>query len=239
LLVFETLPSTNRWMLDNLDSLRHGDVVRAVSQTAGTGRFQRQWLSPGDRCLTVSVMLQPASLAPIVAAQLTRVASLAVTGLLEDRGIAPQVKWPNDVLVDGRKIAGILAEREQASRSFVLGVGLNVNMVPDDFAGAELLNPVTSMAIEKGSGFDVDDVCAGFIEKLAGTIDALSLEGPRYLRERWQLCDALAGKNVDVRTHDEIVSGRYAGLDPEGRLRLVTGDGEERLFWSGDASVAR
>lgn len=239
LLTFESLPSTNQWALDNIGSCLHGDVIWAARQTAGRGRFLRKWLSPANRCLTVSVVIQPESPDDFMVKTIAQTGALAVRSTLEKYSIKAMVKWPNDVLVNGRKIAGILAESESQAGALILGIGLNVNLVPGDLSCAPLMQPATSMAIEKKRTFDMGDMCARLLSELETMIGLVARERESFLINTWQKHDFLMEKRVEVRTHEGTVSGKYAGLDKNGRLRLIDDAGQERLFWTGDVSIIK
>lgn len=237
LITFESLPSTNQWALNNIGSCLNGDVVRAIVQTTGRGRFERKWLAPANRCLTISVVIMSDVHADHVISTITQTAALAIRSTLEKYSINSLVKWPNDVLVKGKKIAGILAEGEQQSGAVILGIGLNVNLTEEDLAEVDLLQPATSMAMEKGRNFDIDQVCPELLSELEKTIDVAAQEGTSFLVETWKRYDSLMRKRIEVQTHQGAVSGKYTGLDESGRLRLIDDLGHEHFFWSGDVTV--
>jgi len=240
LLIFETLPSTNQWALNNLAALRHGDVVQAVHQTAGKGRLGRTWLSPGNRCLTLSVVLKAPSGDPGWPA-VAQSAALAIRTTLQKHGVAAELKWPNDVMAEGRKISGVLAERDSSTGSSVLGIGLNVNLAPDQVARAGISQPATSMAIVTGRASDINSVRNDLLPRVEEVLDATRTDTgastPSRLSQEWSRHDYLAGKRIQVRTTGAVLEGRYAGLGPDGRLRLVDNSGRESSFWTGDVSV--
>ena len=232
LIVFNSLPSTNRWAMDSTGCL-HGDVVRAIRQTAGCGRFDRTWLSPGDRNLTASMVLRADSLDERILLGITQIAAIAIRDLLQKHSLEALLKWPNDVLVGGRKIAGILAERDAQSGDVVLGTGLNVSLSGDDLTDHELMQPATSMAIETGLSFDVADLSNGLIATLEASVGSAQRD-PSAIHRTWSTCDALAaGAEIEIAGPGGIRRGKYAGLGPDGRLRLVE-DGKEHSFLSGD-----
>jgi BirA family biotin operon repressor/biotin-[acetyl-CoA-carboxylase] ligase len=235
--VFESLLSTNRWMLDNVHSCSHGDVIRALQQTAGRGRFNRAWVTPGRRNLTFSVLLDydvaDEWLAPVTG----QVAAMAVRIALEEYAVPALLKWPNDVLVRGKKIAGILAERHSETGRIVLGIGLNVNLSATDLATMDLAQPATSMHIETGQEFDIDSVFVSLLKHLESSLDSVRREGKKRLTESWRSHDALIGESIAVHTENSIISGHYSGLDDDGRLCLVDDTGQKYRFWAGDVSI--
>jgi len=236
LLVFESLPSTNQWVLDNIGQCIHGDVVLARLQTKGRGRFGRTWHSVPGRSLTLSAALLPPPDAQPVTPSACRAAALAVADTLANHGIEAKVKWPNDVLVDGRKIAGILAEAEPAAGATALGIGLNVNTDDSDFEGLDLMHPATSMTAATGKTFDTLDICRALVERLQTALDGAQRD-PAWLINEWRPRDFLAGKRITVAAAAGAVTGRYSGLDSDGRLLLTDGDGTAHVLLSGDVSV--
>ena len=238
LLTFPALPSTNRWALDHAPACGDGDVIRAVRQTAGRGRLDRTWIAPGARSLTVSVVLRHSDrVSP--AANLAQVAALAAAGTLQGYGIDVRLKWPNDVMVRGRKIAGILAEGTPDAGPVIVGIGININVSREDLCQAALDGTATSMAIERGRLCRTEHVLRAFLRELEKELDATAERGLPYLLEAWAHKDALAGQHIEVRTADGTQRGRYAGLADDGRLRLIDATGREHLFWTGDVSRVR
>jgi BirA family biotin operon repressor/biotin-[acetyl-CoA-carboxylase] ligase len=237
ILVFESLHSTNKWALENMASLAHGDVIRAIRQTAGHGRFDRKWLSPDDRCLTISIAIKREPFAGTMATILGQLSALAIRASLDKQQIAALVKWPNDVLVNGKKIAGILVEGDSLAGWMVLGIGLNINTTISDFSQLDPMQPVTSMAIERECAFDVGRVCVDLLAELERTFDATEKGGANHLFDNWKLHDALTGKQITVNTGTAPVKGTYAGMTEDGRIRVIDTFGEEHQFWSGDVSL--
>jgi BirA family transcriptional regulator, biotin operon repressor / biotin---[acetyl-CoA-carboxylase] ligase len=238
LLRFDSLPSTNGWVLSNVTDLRHGDVVWALEQTEGRGRMGRVWLAPAGKSLTFSVVLQDPSFVPY-AANLGQVAAWAVQGVLAQFGLAAKLKWPNDVMVRDRKVAGVLCEGQAASAAFVVGVGLNVNVTQRDFRAAKLDRPATSIAIAKGRSFKLDCVLGLLLPALQSALTTTTRQGLTPLLEAWALHDWLAGREIDVRCATESWRGRYLGLGPDGCLRLLDSAGQEHSLWTGDVERIR
>lgn len=236
LLAFESLPSTNQWVLDNVRDCRHGDIVLARSQTDGRGRFDRSWCAVPDRSLTLSAVLMPSSPGKPIPPSVCQAAAVAVRRTLSEHGIEGELKWPNDVVVAGRKTAGILAETEPDTGTVALGIGLNVNMTGEDFEGRDLLQPATSMMIETGSAFDLPVVRAILVAQLETALD-IAEDSMALLLEQWARADFLSGKRINVLGPGGTVAGAYAGLDSDGRLLLVDDAGTTHTFQTGDVSV--
>jgi len=237
--VFDELPSTNAWLLAHAAEARNGEAVRALHQTAGRGRFNRHWISPAQRGLALSVLIAAPDITPETITRITPATALAVAETLAARGLPSMVKWPNDVLVHGRKIAGILAERDQPTGAIVIGIGLNVNLTDADFAAQPLLHPATSILIETGAPDDPGALVTDLLGRLATGLHPAALANPRALWEQWARRDALHGLTIRVATACETLEGLYLGTDDDGALRLRTLDGQDRLLFTGDVSTTR
>jgi BirA family biotin operon repressor/biotin-[acetyl-CoA-carboxylase] ligase len=236
LLLFDELPSTNMWAMENLGLCRNGDVVSAMRQTAGHGRFSRPWLSPEGRGLALSVILTEIKQEQMVVC-IGQLAAIAVVRTLESFDMQAMHKWPNDVLVDGMKIAGILSERDAATGTIVLGVGLNVGLTRSDLRAAHLAGTATSMWIEQKNKYDPAVVRAAFTAKLQETLEETSGKpgNMAMLAAAWAQYDGLAGSTIEVTSETgAVVRGKYAGMDEAGRLQLVDDTGNHRIFWTGD-----
>ena len=232
---FERLPSTNRWALDHADRLVHGDVVQADHQTAGRGRFDRIWISPPGTCLTLSVILTtPRETPPPLLGQ---AAALAVVAALRRHAIDASVKWPNDVLVNQAKVAGILGEQDAAGR-LVLGIGLNVNLTADQLAAMQPLQPATSLFAAAGIPFDLIRLRRSLLSELESMLRLMD-DYPDALVTRWAEHDALTGSRITVATERGHHEGVYLGMDQSGRLRLRQHAGDILEFWTGDVRRCR
>ena len=236
---FNSLHSTNQWAMDNINSLEHGDVVWALRQTAGKGRFDRTWIAPEDRCLTLSVILKPSQSQDVLITTISQITALAVAETLEQHSISTMVKWPNDVMAGGRKIAGILAQRDDETEKIVLGIGLNVNMNENDFKVTGMIQPATSMKMETHRDYDVRQVLKTLLVELEKTISLVDKQPDSFPVEAWQKRDFLKDKRISVQTADSVISGDYSCMDNSGRLRLIDSSGQEHLLWSGDVSVSK
>ena len=126
----EEVSSTNLYAKENLDSFEDKTVIIAISQTSGRGRFDRKWVDLGEGNLFMTIALKPSNSFEEVYANLTQYLSVVLTKILEEYGLSPKIKWPNDVLVNDAKISGILCETVMQGTNFkglVLGIGVNLN----------------------------------------------------------------------------------------------------------------
>jgi BirA family biotin operon repressor/biotin-[acetyl-CoA-carboxylase] ligase len=232
-LVFETLPSTNTWALEHLNELGHGDVVWARRQTGGRGRLGRMWSAMAEGGLTCSLVLRDPSLTPI-AANLGQMMACAVLDSLRSFGIAGMVKWPNDVMVDDGKMAGVLVEQGQVCGDYVVGVGINVNLTEGDLKGFGLDRPAASMCAVAGRCYDVEAVLTDLLTRFSDWMDKVRRDGLDLLWAAWSKHDWLAARSIRVLGVEGAVEGVYLGVDELGRLRLRLGSGVEERYWTGD-----
>jgi BirA family biotin operon repressor/biotin-[acetyl-CoA-carboxylase] ligase len=226
LVSFDTVGSTN----DEAKRLARtgaadGTLVWAKTQTAGRGRRGRRWVSPPGN-LYLSLILRPACPAGR-AAQLGFVAALAVGDTLA--GVARLFyKWPNDVLVTGRKIAGILLESEMGSGAalafLVVGVGVNLASAPDD---SEF--PATSIAAETGSAPDPAAALEAFATHFEAWSERWRSDGFAPVRRAWRARVAGLGEPIRVRLDNATLAGRFIDIDDDGALLLETGAERRRI----------
>ena len=227
----DELPSTNTTLADWLREGRElpdGFVLAARAQTAGRGRYERRWLVQPGRNLTFSMLLR-SKVPPLQLLSLPMAAALGVAAYLEENGIAAQTKWPNDVLVGGRKICGILAERNE---DVVLGIGLNVNMDAD--AAAAIDRPATSLRIETDRERAVEDVLDELLVHLQTWVGRWEQGGFAALREAWEFRCANIGQYVEVSEDADRRTGVVLGFGAAGQLLLREDDGTQAEVWAGD-----
>ena len=219
------------WQLVEADA-PHGMTVVAQVQTAGRGRFSRRWVSgEGDSLLTSVLLRPPVDAAPLLSIAGALAASDAVTTMT---GLACAFKWPNDVLLNGKKVCGVLTEIRADTNGntvAVLGVGLNVNLRTTEHA--EIAEGATSLASEIGMEFAVADAeqafLAGLRERYAQCLDA-----PQALVGDWSAHLATLGTEVTVRRQDGAVHGMAEGVDSAGRLLVRLDSGDVRAIADGE-----
>lgn len=230
----DRLDSTNTWALDHLAELQEGDLVHATVQTAGRGRFERAWLAVPGKCLTLSLVLRHPAWIPL-GPNLGQVAAWAIAETLAGFGIRACLKWPNDVMVDDRKVAGILVERGLAADGFVVGIGLNVNVSASELRQGGLDRPATSLAEAAGHMFDLGEVMSVLCSELRRRMETVRDNGLPVLWRAWAGVDWLRGRSIRLQeANGQVTAGEYLGIEAAGGLRVRTLEGYERVYWSGD-----
>ncbi len=237
---YEEIGSTNDRAKELAEAgAEHGEVVVAEAQTAGRGRRGRPWVSPPRKNLYLSVVLRP-DLAPARASELTLVASLAVCDALRQAGVEAGIKWPNDVLASGKKIAGILTElAAEADRVHwvVVGVGVNVNAGAEDFP-EELRDEATSVLVERGTPAPRALFAAACLTALEDWVDRHAEEGFGVVRDAWRERSVTLGREVLVRTDGREIAGTAVDIDALGALLVRGTAGLERIL-SGEVTLLR
>ncbi|MGA2140170.1 MAG: biotin--[acetyl-CoA-carboxylase] ligase [Verrucomicrobiia bacterium] len=240
-LLFEETASTN----DVVEQLAksgacEGLVVFAESQTRGRGRRGRTWVSPRGKGLWFSVLLRP-KLPPTAASRITVAASVAVArAIRESCGVDARIKWPNDVVVNDRKLAGILTElRAEADEILlaILGIGIDVNCSREDFQG-DLSRVATSLELETGRSHDRVALAARVLAALDECY-RMALTNFEAVADEWaKLCTTL-GRQIVVTMGQRRIEGFAQALDGDGALLLRRDSGQVERILGGDVVVER
>lgn len=219
------------------DGAPDGALVVADEQTRGRGRMERRWVTRPGAALAFSLALRPSKAEQRQSGLFSPLGALAVSEALMADGLSAAIKWPNDVLVAGRKVCGILAEsvwQDQQLQAVVVGIGVNVS--PDSVPPAGELNfPATSLETELGREVDRIDLLAGILQAFYSWRPRLG--SPQFF-QTWEQRLAFRGKPVCViRAGGEEVYGQLAGIGPDGSLRLRLNDDREELVLAGEVSL--
>jgi len=213
-----------------------GVVVIAEQQSHGRGRLGRHWVSPPYANLYLTVILRP-RLPPAEASQITLMAAIAladaVVSVVAER---PAIKWPNDILVNGKKLAGVLTESSCHSDRIdyvILGIGVNVNF-PRAFMPDELRERATSLMEAGGKWVSREAFLRRLIQGLDRCYEILEESGFGALAPRWEDYFGQRGKKVRAEMVDEVVLGRAMGIDHDGALLVKDERGELKRIIAGD-----
>lgn len=240
--VFEETSSTND-VTEKLarDGVKEGVVVFAESQKKGRGRLGRQWLSPARKGLWFSVLLRP-DLRPQAATQLTVAAATALArAIRRQTSLTPEIKWPNDILLRGRKVAGILTELSAELdhvRYVVIGIGVDVNLTNADLP-VDLRKTATSLRIESGQSVSRPELAATILREL--DVDYARVHTGQFegLADEWEEQCTTIGRTVTIRIGDRAQTGVAESLDSEGALLLRTQHGRLERIIGGDVTVEK
>jgi BirA family biotin operon repressor/biotin-[acetyl-CoA-carboxylase] ligase len=218
----------------------HGTVVVAEEQTGGRGRLGRTWYSEKSSGIYVSVILRP-PFSPAAAPILTLMAGVATQHALSAAtGLNVDIRWPNDLLVNGKKVAGILTEMNAELgrlHAVVLGIGINVN---HSEMPAELKLTATSLRIESQRSWSRVQICVALLKELERFYHLLLEKGNAAIAERWAAASTYAnGKRIRIVTPEAESVATTVGLDPSGALRVRYDDWHEEALVAGEIAEVK
>ena len=240
--VFEETTSTND-VIEKLarDNVKEGVVVFAESQTKGRGRLGRKWISPARKGLWFSVLLRP-KLRPQETTQLTVAAATALLrAIREVTGITAEIKWPNDIVIRGRKVAGILTELNaelDCVKYVIIGIGVDVNLSAGDLPD-DLRKLATSLKIETGHIVDRAKLSVQILRELDKDYARICAGKFEAVADEWEQHCLTLGRRVVIHIGDRKVCGRAEALDDDGALLLRTEHGHLERIIGGDVTMEK
>ena len=238
--ICERTASTND-LIDRLgrEGSQEGIAIFAEAQTRGRGRLGRSWESPPRLGLWFSVLLRPGWAPPRVTRLVVMAAVAVRQGVQAVTGLAPEIKWPNDLQVRGLKIGGILSEMSaelDRLRYVVLGIGLNVNQSYEDLP-AELRGSATSLRLASGGAWDRAELAVAILRALDDGYARLCRGDFFGLAEEWEAACTTIGREVTIRAGDRCLRGRAESLDEDGALLVRSEYGHLEPVTGGDVTV--
>lgn len=240
--VFQETTSTND-VIEKLarDGVKEGAVVFAESQSKGRGRLGRKWISPPTKGLWFSILLRP-DLRPQAATQLTVAAATALARAIRlQTNLSPEIKWPNDILIRGKKVAGILTELSAELdhvKYLILGIGVDVNLNASEFP-AEFRKLATSLKIEAGRVINRAELAAAILEQLDVDYARICAGQFESVADEWEERCTTIGNNVTIRIGNRAIQGRAESLDSDGALLLRTQHGQLERIIGGDVTLEK
>lgn len=235
---FDTIDSTNTWTKKNAATLDSNQLtcVTALEQTSGRGRFFRKWLSPkGQNIYATLYFCLPRECPYII--NLGQILSLSSIAVLKKKEFSPQIKWPNDILLDGKKVAGILCETIffEDRIGVILGIGINVNM------SQELLEtidqPATSLAQLSGQTWTLEQILEPVLKQFLKDLDILLNKGFEPFRPGYEKLLAYKGETIAYNDGFKMIKGICHSINPDGRLNLVLPDGQVTTLSAGELKL--
>jgi BirA family transcriptional regulator, biotin operon repressor / biotin---[acetyl-CoA-carboxylase] ligase len=239
ILYFESIDSTNTEAIKQARAgAAEGLCIMARQQTAGRGRHGRTWVSEPDSGLYFSIVLRPkieTRFLPLI----TLMTGVAVSDTLLEFGLKPDIKWVNDLLVNEKKIGGILAEAVETPTGLAVIVGIGVNLTsrnfPDDIAAT-----ATSIQTESGHSPSAGAFAQSLTKYFTYFYEILKSDRYREIIEHWRRRSSyFSGKAVRVLLGNSTIEGTTDGLEENGALRLKTADGSRRLIEAGEVQQLR
>jgi len=232
--------STNDWAKELAElGAPEGTVALAETQTAGRGRLGRKWISPKGG-LWFSIIFKP-KIKPMETVKLVFLAGLAVIETIRELyGLRAETKWPNDVLVDGLKVCGILSEMKTVGENVeytVIGVGINANFDVDKKFPKELRGKATSLEKALGRKIALEELFKALLEKMENLYQQFLKEGFTPILERWKGYASFLGCEVEIHGEGERLEGTASNVDEDGALILKLKDGSTRRVFAGDLSL--
>lgn len=214
-----------------------GALVIAESQTHGKGRIGRKWVSPKGTGIYMSLIVRP----DVETDEIPTITLIAAAGIISALkrvyGLEAKMKWPNDVLVNDKKVCGILTEikaQPDQVEFLVLGIGINVNT-----PASKLPPEGTSIKIECGHSVDRLELARSVLEEFESDYSKFNKEGFAALRKECKDCSSTLGKKVKVVEHHRSVKGQAVDIDEKGALIIRTDSGQKKRIFSGDVMMAR
>lgn len=240
LTVLWDVDSTNRYLMDRAyDGCAPGSTCLAEMQTAGRGRRGRQWISPLGGNIYLSQLWQFAS-GPAALSGLSLAAALAVVRVVREMGVkGAGVKWPNDILVNGEKLAGILLEIQGESNGptrVIVGLGLNVRL--PDMMAQTIDQPYTSLENHVQKPIQRNKLAARLIDELLKVYELFSQSGFAAFVDEWLAMDVFRDKSINLKLPTGVLNGTCRGVDIAGAIRLEH-NGQVTSFPSGEVSLRR
>lgn len=219
-----------------MEGAKNGTIIVADEQTEGKGRMDRSWHSAKNKGIWMSMILRPEIL-PTQAPQITLLAASALAELMERTiGVTPQIKWPNDILINHKKTAGILTEMQSEQdqiRYIVLGIGINVNHDPDEMP-EDIRSLATSLKIESNQKWNIQTIIQEFLTIFEKEYDQFLATGFEQVKKKWERYGYKIGEVVPVQVGKELFDAKLIGIEADGALRVKKADSTEKVLYSAE-----
>lgn len=237
---FDTIDSTNTWTKKNASTLDPNELtcITALEQTAGRGRFGRKWVSPKGQNIYATLYFCLERSCPYIC-NLGQILSLSCITVLKKNGFQPQIKWPNDILLNSKKVAGILCETVSFEDriGIVLGIGINTNMRQDLLDMVD--QPATSLTQLSGQTWTLEQIIEPVLTQFIKDLEKLKSEGFAPFRETYEELLAYKGKTITCNDGPGTVKGICHSVNTEGRLNVLLPDGEMKTLSAGEIKCSK
>jgi BirA family transcriptional regulator, biotin operon repressor / biotin---[acetyl-CoA-carboxylase] ligase len=218
------------------DNADHGTIVIADEQTAGKGRLSRQWYSAKNKGVWVSIILRPTIL-PYLAPQLTLLTATVLAEVLANElNLDPKIKWPNDILIQDKKVAGILTEMQAEQdqiQYIVLGIGMNVNQDREDLP-QDIQSKASSLKIQAGYSFDITSIIQKILVSFEKSYQEFIETGFSTVKDRWESYGYRIGEKTRIKTLKEVSEATIVGIAEDGALLAKYNHDTVKKVYSGE-----
>lgn len=235
---FDVIDSTNSWTKKNASTLDPNELtcITALEQTAGRGRFERKWHSPKGQNIYATLFFCLPLNSPYII-NLGQILSISCITILKKKGFHPQIKWPNDILLEGKKVAGILCETVcfEDRIGIALGIGINVNMRQELL---EMIDqPATSLAQLSGQTWALEQVTEPILKQFIEDLNILESQGFEPFRKTYEDLLAFKGKTITCNDGQRTIKGICHSINACGRLNLLLPDGTIQTVSAGEVKL--
>jgi len=239
ILFFETVSSTNTVALELAEKATEGTVVLADSQDKGRGRLGRTWISPSGVNIYMSIILRP-QIKPKDGSLITIMSAVACAEAIRNvTGVKITTKWPNDLMINNKKVGGILTElktQQQKITSAIVGIGINVNIDVREFP-EEMKQTATSLKNEAGVSYSREPIVAEILNEMDRWYKTLTTLEKEAILQAWKNLTSTLGRKVMIITPQETLTGTAEAIDNEGMLIVRLPSGKSKRINSGDLKI--
>ncbi len=237
---FDTIDSTNTFARSlKEDECPDGTLIVAEEQTAGKGRQGRRWQSQKGMNLLFTLVTRPLLVHDKVRVLPFAAALAAADGIEQETKSAIECKWPNDLMIDGKKVAGMLIEtstQSDAVLNVILGIGINVNQT--EFAD-DIKHKATSLKLHSQQDIDRVRLLCAILAELEYRFDQLRHFSPQILLDEWKLRATMLGAEITLVEHRTSIKAKAVDVAPDGALVIEEPDGTRRKVFAGDVSIVQ
>jgi len=232
----DSIDSTNNWVKSHLSELSSFTCVTALEQTAGRGRFKRQWISPRGQNIYATLFFTVPRDAPYLN-NLGQLMAFACAKTLRGIGFSAQIKWPNDILIQEKKIAGVLTETVTQGKlvSLIIGIGINVNLPPEALESID--QPATSLLQLSKKNWDIQELTELLMTRFLFDLQLLQKSGFAAFQAPFENILAYKGQEITCLDGTRTIRGICHGITPDGRLQLLLPSGEVRTLTAGELNT--
>lgn len=234
---FESITSTQTIAHEEAQNdAEEGTLIVADEQTKGRGRITRHWHSNKNQGIWMSMVLRP-EIEPQEAPQLTLLTATVLADVIRKyTKLEPQIKWPNDILIDGKKVAGILTEMQAEQDRIwyvIIGIGMNVNQDKEDIPN-DILSRATSLKIEANKEWNLKDLIQEILRTFETTYEYYLNHGFSTIKENWEKYGFKIGKEIHIKTMKDEWKAPFLGISDDGALLTVDNEGKETTLYSAE-----